>query len=281
MPLYLPKQTTTQPATLVRLNRNIGLTTGLVGVFNFAIGNTNLIDGSIGVVTDSGTISNGAFGANYGIGASGSCRTITDATAGGVLFTSGATSHFGVSAFSSIDNPWGGFFSVSDSLFNQIIGIQRNSNTSDLVLYRSNAGTPRTFSGAVTSIADGKIHKWCITASDGGSQNSKLYLDGVELTGTGGSATTTSASGTARLRFFAGRDADPAFGADGKYFLHYIWNRALSKSEVESISANPYQIFAPLSLVYLPTGAAPPVTTIYEFQSLNRGVGRGIARGIA
>lgn len=58
-------------------------------------------------------------------------------------------------------------------------------------------------------------------------------------------------------------------------------NRAIRDSEWLSLIQNPWQIFLQ-TYSYVPASAVtPPVTTIYEFQSFSRGVGRGIARGIA
>lgn len=66
----------------------------------------------------------------------------------------------------------------------------------------------------------------------------------------------------------------------GGVYAIFGWNGiALSLSQLHSLSVNPWQLFSS-PVYYLPlSGAISP--TIYEFQSLSRGVGRGIARGIA
>ena len=67
----------------------------------------------------------------------------------------------------------------------------------------------------------------------------------------------------------------------GTISLSTLWSRRLTDDELVAWTRNPWQIFAPSSSTYLSLGAAPPAPTIYEFQSFSRGVGRGIARGIA
>ena len=54
----------------------------------------------------------------------------------------------------------------------------------------------------------------------------------------------------------------------GRFRAYGRWSRALSDAEAQSMANTPQQILA-----------SP--TTVYEFASFNRGVGRGIARGIA
>lgn len=55
----------------------------------------------------------------------------------------------------------------------------------------------------------------------------------------------------------------------GRFRAYGRWTRALSDTEAQSMANNPQQILAAAS------------TSIYEFQPFSRGVGRGIARGIA
>lgn len=55
----------------------------------------------------------------------------------------------------------------------------------------------------------------------------------------------------------------------GRFRAYGRWTRALSDAEAQSMANTPQQIIA---------SAAP---TIYEFNSFSRGIGRGIARGIA
>jgi hypothetical protein len=55
----------------------------------------------------------------------------------------------------------------------------------------------------------------------------------------------------------------------GRFRAYGRWSRALSNAEAQSMADNPQQILATAS------------TSIYEFNSFNRGIGRGIARGIA
>ena len=80
---------------------------------------------------------------------------------------------------------------------------------------------------------------------------------------------------------YLGTRADGVTKLNGNIYLTALWSRVLSDSEITSFSNNPWQIFAPSSLAYLSSSAEPPAPTIYEFQSFSRGVGRGIARGIA
>lgn len=80
---------------------------------------------------------------------------------------------------------------------------------------------------------------------------------------------------------YLGTRQDAVTKLNGNIYLAVLWSRVLSDNEIASFSANPWQIFAPSYSMLLASGAAPPASTIYEFNSLNRGVGRGIARGIA
>jgi len=90
------------------------------------------------------------------------------------------------------------------------------------------------------------------------SGGSSIGISGVNNTGYGSNIGLLTISGWQSGEFFPGR-----FRAYGR------WQRALSDAEAQSMANNPQQILA---------AAATP---IYEFQSFSRGVGRGIARGIA
>lgn len=66
--------------------------------------------------------------------------------------------------------------------------------------------------------------------------------------------------------------------ATGSYALILVWNRALTQSEFCSITANPWQLFAPApSLVWMPPAAAPGGFSPYWATGYNQIVGGGYA----
>lgn len=114
-----------------------------------------------------------------------------------------------------------------------------------------------------------------------GGANAKAYVNGIERT-----YTTAPAAPTGGIRI-GGANFQIATNNSGggpacSVGMVNIWNRALTNAEAYSRYMNRWSLFAPSKSVMLSdfSGAAP-APTIYELQSFSRGVGRGIAGGIA
>jgi len=114
----------------------------------------------------------------------------------------------------------------------------------------------------------------------GAAQTGKLYGNGREIGSNVGTITNTPAT-VSQARLFRRTDSYPNPAANGTQCSFFgVWARALTQKEIASVNENPYQLLSVPSK-YLIYPGETPATTIYEFQSFSRGVGRGIARGIA
>ena len=111
-----------------------------------------------------------------------------------------------------------------------------------------------------------------------------MYINGSPVvlarndapTGTGLSLDDTNAAPLQLGRF---TDGSPMTGSIS---LANVWGRGLSDAEAYSRYVNRWSLFtAPKGVMLSDFSGAAPSPTIYEFQSFSRGVGRGIARGIA
>ena len=81
-----------------------------------------------------------------------------------------------------------------------------------------------------------------IVATSDRDTNQKLYMDGVNCTGT---MTDRPGSTSSDLVFFRRSNTiSNSFGGGIKYI--YIWDKVLTEAEAVSLYINPYQIFAPL-----------------------------------
>lgn len=107
----------------------------------------------------------------------------------------------------------------------------------------------------------------------------KIYADGIEIGSS--SAIVSTAVTMSEVRLFSRTDGYPNTADNGTQCSFFgVWSRALTQKEIIAVRQNPYQLLSKSSKTLFYPDAAP-APTIYEFQSLNRGVGRGIARGIA
>jgi hypothetical protein len=136
------------------------------------------------------------------------------------------------------------------SFSEKLIGLDAaDPTTGKLVFHPYAFGTPVTTSTAVGL----NVWRTVLVTSISGAQN--VYLDGVSvgtgsLTGSGNSNTGTA--------FTLGAWANAgSSNMDGKIALAYVWDRAITPAEVQSVSANPWQLFAPLPRrIFVQSGAA-------------------------
>jgi hypothetical protein len=63
-------------------------------------------------------------------------------------------------------------------------------------------------------------------------------------------------------------DTSAGEGIDGRNAFAYVWNRALSNVELDSIRENPWQLFAPRS-IWVPTYTPPPGVPILSSPTLS------------
>lgn len=95
--------------------------------------------------------------------------------------------------------------------------------------------------------------RYCIVGTLDGSGNAALYIDGVSVATAGGWATqnaTTAQTVIGRREYVTGEEP-----VGGQIPYAAMWLRSLSADEVASISANPWQLFAPRRIL-LPFTAA-------------------------
>lgn len=113
-----------------------------------------------------------------------------------------------------------------------------NSNGSILV---SNPEV-RVFGGTFNVPRDATFDRQLIAMWSSGS-TSRLIIDGVEQSITGGTIASGSISGATTLFNEPTLDRAPS----GEFYAFAIWNRVLSADELNRIIANPWQIFKPIA----------------------------------
>lgn len=245
MALLLERPWTQQPPGRARIDWASPLSAGLVYSLNLADVPTAAA-GTLGEISTSGTIgkalSVGKFGPLSGISGSSSVWSAANPNDG--LLQNGPVTHAFLAKITSVDSNFGTLFRVSNSSDVSCISAQRNGTSNDLIVYRGSGNGP-TFSGVVASIADGNQHLVVIASAgtDPGTAAS-LWIDGVKHTALhpGGNGSTPS-SGVS-LKLFSYKVGDPAFGSDGEWYQHHVWNRMLGDAEVAALTENPQRLYS-------------------------------------
>jgi hypothetical protein len=156
---------------------------------------------------------------------------------------------------------WSAVFDIQNAAGNKLHAVQRVDATTSTRVYSVAGIIAITYSLAGIA-AD---TEWTLVYTRSGTTGKFFYKNGsssIALTDSSGSF-----SGATVFGQFGGWSSGEYFPSRQRAFAR--WTRALSDAEAQSMADNPQQILA---------AAATP---IYEFNSFNRGVGRGIARGIA
>ena len=265
MPLYLQRKVAAQPQGQVELNFGHPLSRGLIGAWTGSQPFVNLVTnerltmntinpddlkGGYNGVEFQGRAAIGGYLTLIpsGLPTAGACVTIIyrrrDAT-------NRSSTAFGISG-TGLDR-W-----------------QVNLPFSDGTVYFDFGG----FSGNNRISVSGLTFGNDIWSFNNGTVGLEIWQNGIRRANNTAGTQTRSAGSNFRILSSAS-DPDNANTA-----LTLVHNRSLSSAEIISLWQNPWQVFVPAA-TYLSLGAAPPAPTIYEFQSFSRGVGRGIARGIA
>lgn len=262
--LILQRPWNRQPQTAAPVNQGNPLARGLVFHVNLAASDRDLI-GPAGVVTDVGTItrgySAGRFGSTAGIrGASNSGRSITNPS-DALRINSGAVTHAGLVRLDSIDSNFGTVFAVSDAAGNATFALQRDGTSNNLYLFRGNSSGVVITGSPIMALADGKQHLFiAISSGHLAGATGTLWIDGVKYTGTAaGSDAGTQAAAGVSLRLLLARTSDTAFSADGDYYQHWTWNRALSDAEALAFTENPQRLYQSRR-IWVPVSVASGVT---------------------
>lgn len=109
-----------------------------------------------------------------------------------------------------------------------------------------------TAGSAFTASSSGiQVNSVCISAATKLGSTITAYTDGVP--GTPVTVTGTPQSGTTTVRAFVGRNGGDNY--QGTQVFSAWFNRALSDGEIKSISANPWQIFKPVTRTIALSGA--------------------------
>jgi len=154
-----------------------------------------------------------------------------------------------------------GIFQQTETSGARFHAIQLNSPTTTLSLLYNAVFT--TIASNISAITINTEFTIVITKS---GTSGKYFLKGGSspISFTSNTFAGTKLLTNLRIGGWAGSEYYP-----GRFRAYGRWTRALSDAEAQSMADNPQQILT------------APVTPIYEFQSFSRGVGRGIARGIA
>jgi len=104
-----------------------------------------------------------------------------------------------------------------------------------------------------------------------GSVNTRLYIDGVEDTGSDFpvSHATVDDVASGSTYTIGNQDSHATKGADGIFSHVYLWNRAFSSGEVQTLCANPYAMFEHESRAQLFYVAAGGGLSINVFDSIS------------
>lgn len=265
MPLYLPRKIAAQPQGRVRVDFSNPLAdrmtfawTASNGFFESVAGDARnyAVNGNLvvnGVRSSRGVVQNTSVNGSVIWGMRG--RTVNNISN---QFTTGCA--FQVRDLSA-DNP--DVFSVTNfgTAFNKI-GLSASK-----VQASTTAANTTVSSDNTVAVGD-----WVYVVYVLQNNNFQLYINGIKQSSTGSGSLITAAQNYNYVEINASRV---------NLLTAFVSTRTWSQAEVTSWNNNPWQIFMPTGVVFLPTGTAPPVTTANTFQSFSRGVGRGIARGIA
>lgn len=248
---------TRQPPVPAQIDWSNPLTRGLVLVLDPGTG-LNLVTnklftrtGTKQVVTRNGIVR--GFGSTLGAGASDyiPTTTSTNAAAGGAVSV----------AFSAFVNGISGN-SLTGRIFNNGSGVQDTiyANSSTGVFQYTRNNTTSNLANCTWSFTAGAPHHHLVTQSGGVGVNAVVYVDGVAVTVTAGSATTANA--TASDTWNIGNRPTGDRNLDGWIGYFYVWHdRILTAAEAASLSANPWQIFAPLPRrIWAPAASGGDVT---------------------
>lgn len=234
-----------QPQSLVRLNTKSSLTIGahiwsstsprvLFGKKTLqAVGETAYNSSPIG---DQGIARKWSKSANAGIDF-GTNQIITQNSGVTVLVvaTPTATASMKVPFSQRIGS---GNYTQTDFTFNATTIDSLGATSGQLALTTYHAG-----SGGVlaTGQIDGKTHCW---VAGNGPSNGYIFRDGIKQVLSTSTRTSTFTASTQKLRIGnIADDTTSTYPCDDPLYLVVVWDRLLSESEAQSVSANPWQLF--------------------------------------
>ena len=260
--LLHPRHRGRQSTESARIDWSSPLSAGLVYSLNLA-GVPTAAAGTLGAISTSGTVSKalsaGKFGLLSGISGSGAVWSAANPNDG--LLQNGPVTHAFLAKITSVDSNFGTLFRVSNSSDVPCISAQRNGTSNDLIVFRGSGNGP-IFSGVVGSIADGAQHLVVISsAGTDPASEAHLWVDGLKYTAThpGGNGSTPT-SGVS-LRLFSYKLGDPAFGSDGEWYQHHVWNRMLGDAEVAALTENPQRLYSQRR-IWVPQAAITGLPTL-------------------
>lgn len=128
----------------------------------------------------------------------------------------------------------------SDDAVTRVFQYRLNSGTQEFIRFNT-GGSAFVATGSAVSAAQ-LAGGFSMAATSQGSAM-KLYLEGVQA-GAGATITGTPKPLTQFVQLFKGRSSSP-FPMIGSIYVAYVWDRALSPSEVQQLHADPYAMVAP------------------------------------
>ena len=160
-------------------------------------------------------------------------------------------------------------------------------NSAKLKLGRAgyNAGNYyRVWAAGTSTLTAGGLYTAVVTQTGGMATAPVFYVDGKKDTAASTSIYGGTGAGNAQAQFkpvLIGNRDDLATGFSGGIYLVMVWARALSESEAISISANPWQVFAPVQRIWVPVAAGGDASVTLTGASATSGVGSLVATGTA
>lgn len=234
-----------QPQYPVRVDSGNPLNSGSLSNLNFGAGLFDAVSGKPATVTSFGTaptIAVGPGGKALQANADGGLMYSNTATLSSLAYTV----TFCVE-LTSVDSPYGGFYSVSNSDATARFGLQRNSSGNDWAVYHNNS-TFASVGGAsaITNLIGSGKHVITVAHNGVAGGTLRYWLDGVLITDTTHANEPTAAS-SPRLVLFGERSGSATYSSGGKVYGFDLKGRMLSDVEVKKLHKNFWQIYNPIT----------------------------------
>lgn len=246
---------TSQPQSPVRIDWSNPLTRGLSYVFDGKSPSINAVNGQSLTTTVTGTVS--PVAGKFGKGIYTPNGSWIDIAVG--KDWQGPITIIAIANIKGLDANFGGLFAKITTGTTSQLAVGRAGSTSTFYISVNDAASATISGSSITALTNNPS---VLGFSWAGGTGVDYFEGGVSK----GTFTSLSAqnSGTGALRLGGSRDASGSYDSDVEWYGFFKYDRALSAQEVAAISANPWQIFQPLSrTIWVPNaGGGGPTYTL-------------------
>jgi hypothetical protein len=194
----------------------------------------------------------GAVGSLWGTGASLAAGTAGRALVGGgdggatitgLSFVPQVYTHAAVVSLSTGPDTYGGIFSACETDGSQTnTGIQRDNTNVTFVVFQSTADAAPPTGGTYVDFVTANDRPRVLVLRSPNTAAREVFLDGRAYFSGGGAGSAPEALSTGRLVLLGERGASGSNAAAGSYYVHAVWNRALSSTELLEFTDAPYSL---------------------------------------